>query len=167
MITIQEVLPLAEGELKRATLIAEEDIQKYVTDLENEYVKVKTSAELQIKNLEDQVAAEEARIADAVRKAESSLAHAIEAKIHELGKELKQEYENTKGFVARIFAGMAAHLQPGSVAAYDVQQPAQQVSQQKLHPEAVNPVTGKVEVDLTRTQMETADRSGGVPDITK
>ena len=137
-IKIRDVLVLAEDQVKRAEITAEADVQKYVTDLENEYQKIKASAELEVKNVRETAAAE-------IHHAEHQLAVAIETKMHEIGKELKQGFDMTKAFVERVFKGLPAHVQPGSVAPYGVDPAPQEVGS---------------------LPSETADRSKGVPDIT-
>ena len=96
-----------------------------------------------------------------VRKAETALGKRFEARLHEIGKELCQDYEITKEFVRRVFEGMPAHVQPGSVAPYNVTAPSQQVIQQKLYREGADGLA-----DIDRIVAQTKDRSGP-PDITR
>lgn len=142
MIRIQEVLALAEGQAKRAAIGGEADIQKYVTELENEYLKLKSSAELEVANIRAELQAQ-------VQHAETALASAVEARLHAIGRELKQDFEDTKAFVVRVFKGLPAHVQPGRVEPYVVPQ----------EPPVVQ--------SLSDVAPSTADRSKGVPDITK
>jgi len=61
------------------------------------------------------------------REAETTLAHTIEARLHEIGRELGQDFDMTQAFVKRVFAGLPAHVQPGSVKPYSVEQAPQTV----------------------------------------
>jgi len=158
-INIRDVLIGAD--VKREVLIAEADVQKYIADLENEYLKIKTSAELEVTNLR---ASLQAAVQAAVRDAETKIGAAIEAKFHEIAKGLGQDYQNAADFVKRVFAGLPAHVQPGRVQPYETTPVPQVVKDARLHPEDPD---GNVILDQTKAGVQTADRSQGVPDITK
>jgi len=156
-INIRDVLSTADDKAKRAVLIAEEDVQKYIEEIENEYLKIKTSAELEVTNLR-------ASLQAAVRDGETKIGAAIEAKFHEIAKGLGQDYQSAADFVKRIFAGLPAHVQPGRVQPYEATPVPQVVKDARLHPEDAD---GNVILDQTKAGVQTADRSQGVPDITK
>lgn len=91
---------------------------------------------------------------------EMDLAEWIERRVHAMGKELRQPYETTAEFCKRLFEGLPAHVQPGKIAPYNVEEEEQPVLDGKSFRTGADGLT-----DFDRPTGRRAAQQGDPPDI--